>query len=143
MSKTTPSFRQIATPLDVDDAALAKLNDSLGVPTLVKPPKAETGQIPALDARSPLLPADGSQNPKTEPKAKKTASASITPLNPTEKLTIELPGYLTDAMKRYTVERRISLRHMVMLGMQALGLTVEPQDLVPDARRTRHKTGKS
>lgn len=144
MNKPAPTFRSIGTPLEVDDAALEKLNDALSVPTLVKsPPKpAATPENLAEEEASAVGPSAGSQKQKNESRVKKSASATVTPLKPTEKLTVELPGYLTDAMKREALERRTSIRHVVMLGLQALGLKIEPEDLVPDARRTRHKTAK-
>ncbi len=37
MTAQRPTFRPIAAPLDVDDGALARLNEQLGVPALVKP----------------------------------------------------------------------------------------------------------
>jgi hypothetical protein len=104
MSK--PQFRPI-TPLDVDDAALDRINDTLGVPTMVRP--------------APSLP---QVKPKPAPR-------------PQEKLTIELPGYLMDAMKLAAVKQRVSVRHLVMLALQAHGMTIEPEDLVPDARRRK------
>lgn len=143
MTKTTPNFRPITAPLEASDLALNQLNDAMGVPTMVKPAgKPETGQTATQESPKPTAPAEGSQTEKSTPRVKKPAATSITPLNPTEKLTVDLPGYLTDSVKRYAAERRASARHQVMLGLQAIGHEVKPEDLAPDARRTRHKTGK-
>jgi hypothetical protein len=61
---------------------------------------------------------------------------------PVEKLSIELPGYLTDAMKRQAAENRTSVRHIVMRGLAALGFEIASGDLVPDARRLPRKSRK-
>ena len=135
-----PTFRPIAAPLDVDDSALERISDSLGVPALVKSesgPLAKPPQTPQNSANEVTRPSPGPK-PKDSPVAKKPAL----PLpGPVEKLSIELPGYLTDAMKRQCVEARTSLRHIVMLGLVELGYHIEPGDLVPDGRR-RPRTGK-
>jgi hypothetical protein len=59
-----------------------------------------------------------------------------------EKLSVELPGYLTDAMKRHAAEQRTSMRHIVMRGLAALGFEIKPSDLVPDGRRLARKSRK-
>jgi len=59
---------------------------------------------------------------------------------PLEKLTIELPAYLTDAMKRAALDRRTSVRHLVMLALKKSGFEIAACDLIPDGRRTRPKT---
>lgn len=145
MSKSNaPHFRPIATPLDVDDDALEQINERLGVPTMVRsvPQPASDAKGAGVDAAKGNASDTPSRKDNTAPRAKKPAAASIAPLKPTEKLTIELPGYLTDELKLHALNRRTSIRHVVMLGLQALGLRIEPDDLVPDARRTRHKTAK-
>ena len=109
-----PSFRSIG-PLDVDDAALDRINMQLGVPTLTRPARMSKLATPAPDADE------------------KPARVDL------EKLTIELPGYLADAMKREALDNRMSVRHVVMLALKASGFTIEPDDLVPDGRRSRSK----
>ena len=108
-------FRPIALPLDVDDAALDRVNAQLGVPTLTKPAATPVTSKRAL--------------PET---------AAI-PDRALEKLTIELPRYLADALRRAAVERRTTARHLVMLALRSDGFAVEDQDLVPDGRRARGK----
>lgn len=105
ISEKPTQFRQIAAPLDVDDAALDRVNAQLGVPTLTKPPATTELE------RAPV-----------------------------EKLTIELPVYLTDALRREAVSRRTTARHLVMLALSKDGFQVDDADLVPDGRRTRSKT---
>ena len=118
MSK--PAFRPIA-PLDADDAALDRVNDRLGVPTMVRPASKSALPSPNSTAR---------QEPRP---------STATGLRPQEKLTVELPGYLMDAMKQDALNRRTSVRHLVMLGLQKLGFTISPEDLVPDARRNQSR----
>lgn len=109
-------FRPIAAPLDVDDAALDRVNSRLGVPTLTKPsPKPQTAA--SLPQETPVI------------------SDRAAP----EKLTIELPRYLADALRRAAVERRTTARHLVMLALKKDGFDVEDSDLVPDGRRARGK----
>lgn len=57
-----------------------------------------------------------------------------------EKLTIELPRYLADALRRAAVEQRTTARHLVMLALKKDGFEVQDSDLVPDGRRARAKT---
>lgn len=123
MSK--PHFRPIA-PLEVDDSALDALNDRLGVPTMVPAPKA-----PAATA-APMSRA-------LAPAPKPAAPA----FSPHEKLTAELPVYLLDALRLEAAKQRVSVRHIVMLALQKAGYAIEARDMVPDARRSAHKTRSS
>ncbi|MCZ8323114.1 MAG: hypothetical protein O9296_16270 [Novosphingobium sp.] len=110
-------FRPIAVPLDVDDAALDRVNVQLGVPTMTKPVAS----------------------PKPSPRP--TVEAPILPdRNSPEKLTIELPRYLADAIRRVAVEQRTTARHLVMLALRRNGFEVDEADLVPDGRRARGKS---
>ncbi|MFA5952226.1 MAG: hypothetical protein WC807_18300 [Hyphomicrobium sp.] len=119
--KSLPSFRRIAAPLDVDDAALDRINTQLGVPTLTKPiantkPEVRKNSVPP----API--------PVEEIRAA------------LEKLTIEVPSYLADAMKREALDKRMSVRHVVMLALKKSGFEIASADLIPDGRRTRTKT---
>ena len=52
------------------------------------------------------------------------------------KSSIELPAYVWDQVRTYLdahPEQRV--RHMVMAGFQALGLQIDPEDLVAERRR--------
>lgn len=141
MTTQRPTFRPIAAPLDVDDGALARLNEQLGVPVLVKsaPERPATGQGTAHDSPKPE-PRPSPTRKATEPPVDKKP-AQTTP-GPVEKLSVELPGYLTDAMKRHAAEHRTSVRHVVMRGLAAIGFDIAPPDLVPDARRLPRKPRK-
>ena len=111
MSK--PNFRPIA-PLEVDDNELERVNDRLGVPTMVRPPAkaAETGERNAV----------------------KTASRPAgTPPRRQQKLTVRVPEYLVDALKRDALDHKTSVRHLVLLAMQKSGYKIEATDLLPGA----------
>ncbi len=141
MTAPRPTFRPITTPLDVDDGALDRLNEQLGVPALVKPPPAApaSGQGAAQDSPKQEPRPSPAPTAPDAPKAKKSTPAMP---GPVEKLSIELPGYLTDAMKRQAAENRTSVRHIVMRGLAALGFEIASGDLVPDARRLPRKSRK-
>ena len=116
--KPVSAFRSIAEPLDVDDAALDRLNGELGVPTLTHP---------VANAR--------------RSKSREALPAKAAPVrSPLEKLTIELPSYLMDALRRSALDERTTVRHVVMLALQKKGFRVEKSDLVPDGRRQRAKS---
>ena len=135
MSKTAPVFRPIG-PLEVPDDALNALSEKLGVPNLVRPPPAPAAKAPAAPANEP------SRDPLALPKPPEPAAGAPAPeetLPPIEKLTIEIPGYLAQALRRDCAERRVTNRYLVLLGLQAIGYAVEPADLVPDLRRPRYK----
>jgi hypothetical protein len=138
MTASRPTFRSIQAPLDVDDDALGRLNDQLGVPTLKKPAaeKSPARQGKAQDAPNddprpaPPRQAEGSSGAKTVPIA--------TP-GPVERFCFQLPGYLSDAMKLEAARQHTSLRHIVLRGLAAIGFDVAPEDLAPDARRVSGK----
>lgn len=112
MTEKANRFRPIAGPLDVDDAALDRVNSQLGVPTMTKP------------AALPQPALAGSLPERAAP----------------EKLTIELPRYLADAIRRAAAEQRTTARHLVILALRAQGFEVDDADLVPDGRRARGKS---
>lgn len=115
--KSIPSFRSIAAPLDVDDAALDRINERLGVPTLSKPPASQKS----------------SEAADTDSEEMAGARAAM------EKLTIEMPAYLVDAMKRVALDRRTTVRHVVLAAIRASGFEIADADMVTDGRRTRHR----
>jgi hypothetical protein len=135
MSKPAPVFRPIG-PLEVPDDALNALSEQLGVPSLVRPPPAPAAKAPAVSVNestaSPPAPA--------EP-VLRVPIAEEAPM-PIEKLTIEIPGYLAQALRRDCAEKRVTNRYLVLLGLQAIGYAVEAADLVPDLRRPRYRAGR-
>lgn len=108
--KPLPAFRAIAAPLDVDALLLDRVNDRLGVPRLVRPES---------DAAAPSPPAQRA---------------------PVEKLTIEVPDYLLDAVKRAALDRRTTARHVVMAALKSAGFAIDDPDLIEDGRRVRGRS---
>lgn len=107
-NQTTPPFRQIGEPLDVDDETLDRINASIGVPVMNRTKAAEASALPASAARP-------------------------------EKLTIEVPDYLMDALRRAAVDGRTTVRHRVMQALRADGFEIADADMVPDGRRSRSR----
>lgn len=133
MSKPAPLFRPIG-PLDVPDDALNALSESLGVPNLVRPSPAPVAKTPVAFAGEFAV-----RPPAPAEPIIRVPAASDAPM-PVEKLTIEIPGYLAQALRRDCAEKRVTNRYLVLLGLQAIGYAVEGADLVPDLRRPRHKS---
>jgi hypothetical protein len=134
-----PSFRDIAPPLDVDDGALAALADQMGVPTLVKPaakPAANRSEAPQ-DAPGPEPRPSPAPAAKDSPPARETVPGPALDRRALEKLTVELPGYLMDAIKQDALNRHTTARHVVLMALQSAGFQVEPADLVPYAPRRK------
>ncbi len=106
---TKPNFRPIS-PLDVDDDALERVNQRLGVPTMVRPPgkASQAGGVTA--SRQPVAP------PRRQ-----------------QKLTVRIPGYLGDEMKQKALDHRTTVRYLVLTALQKDGYTVDPADLLPGA----------
>ena len=48
-------------------------------------------------------------------------------------MTVRVPVTLVDALKRQALERRTTVRHLVLLALQKDGYTIEPADLLPGA----------
>ena len=105
MSK--PNFRPIA-PLDVDDSDLERVNDQLGVPTMVRAPVKIPAVVPS-----------GRQ--------------AVTPPRRQQKMTVRIPGTLVDALKRQALDQRTTVRNLVLLALQKDGYAIEPADLLPGA----------
>ncbi len=107
MSK--PNFRPIA-PLDADDSALERVNERLGVPTMVRPQAKSTGVAAVTASRTAVPP------PRRQ-----------------QKLTVRIPGYLVDALKQRALDQRTTVRHLVLLALQRDGYTIDAVDLLPGA----------
>lgn len=118
--KPLPSFRSIAAPLDVDDAALDAINEKLGVPVMTRPAAPKASAI----SECPVPAAVPAPSPARAP---------------AEKLTIEIPVYLGDAIRQAAVADRKTARHVVMEALQKAGFDIDDADLVPDGRRSRRR----
>jgi hypothetical protein len=138
---TRPAFRSIPAPLTVDDDALERINQTLGVPALVAP-AAEPPPKPhesAQDAPKPVPASSPPPNAAAAPAGKKAAPAAAALPAPIERLHVELPGYVTDAMRIEAAKKRTSMRHIVLRGLAAIGFAIDPADLAPDGRRKSAK----
>ncbi len=109
MSK--PNFRPIA-PLDADDAALERVNESLGVPTMVRPnAKLPVPPIPQSTASRPAVAAARRQ----------------------KKLTIRAPEPVIDALKLDALTQRSTIRNLILQALKQAGYAVIDEDLLPGA----------
>ena len=134
-----PAFRHIAAPLEVDDAALDRVADEMGVPRLTKP-----SPPPLPDARQTLqdAPKVPDRSPQAAPvqsvsRVKKPGTASISRRTALEKLTVEVPGYLIDAVKQEALDEHTSARHVLMLALREAGFKIDDADMIPDGRRRK------
>lgn len=134
---TRPAFRSIPAPLTVDDDTLNQINNTLGVPALVKPAADPSpgARETVQDAPKPIPSPSPAPSAAASPKARKTPPAPTDLPAPIERLHVELPGYVTDAMRLEAATRRTSMRHIVLRGLAAIGFAIDPADLAPDGRR--------
>ncbi len=102
---TKPQFRPIA-PLDVDDAALERVNESLGVPTMVRP----TGKAVAPSAR-----------PAAAPSRRQ------------KKLTFRGPEPVIVALKLDALNQKTTIRNLILKSLRDSGYAVLDEDLLPGA----------
>lgn len=60
------------------------------------------------------------------------------PRTPTRKFTVDLPEYVIDAIhqRAMTSRPKQTARYVVLEALQALGLKIEPDDMVRDGRRS-------
>lgn len=54
---------------------------------------------------------------------------------PIDKLTIEVPDYLADALKRSALDGRTTVRHVVLAALRGQGFEIADVDMLPDGRR--------
>jgi hypothetical protein len=135
-----PNFRPVAAPLDVPDSTLEKINDTLGVPAMVKSPAGS----PAIGQKGRADASKDEPRPsptRSSPTAKKSALLP-TPVEPAIRLSVLVPAYLSDAVNLRAAQERSTARHLVIQGLAAIGFEVDPADLVPDGRRPSPKRGR-
>jgi hypothetical protein len=136
-----PNLRPIVAPLDVDDAALEKLNNSLQVPTLINP----AAGTPAVEQEPPQDAPKEEPRPsptRTTPAAKKPASAKARSIQ-VARLNLNVPLYLLDAINVRAAQERSTTRHLVLQALAAFGFEIEPADIIPDGRRAQVKRSRS
>lgn len=102
---TKPNFRPIA-PLDADDAALERVNETLGVPTMVRPP-----------SKSILPPS----RPVAAPSRRQ------------KKVTFRGPEPVIDALKLDALTQRTTIRNLILQALKHTGYAVTDEDLLPGA----------
>lgn len=102
---TKPNFRPIA-PLDADDAALERVNDTLGVPTMVRP-----------TAKAAM--------PSTRPAAK--------PSRRQKKVTFRGPEIAIDAVKLDALTQKTTVRNLILIALRDKGYPITDEDLLPGA----------
>ena len=118
-----PNFRPIA-PLDADDSELDRVNDRLNVPTMVRSPAKAPETASRHDDRVTASRHDD----------RVTASRhAVTPPRRQQKLTVRVPEYLVDALKRDALDQKTSVRHLVLLALQKTGYKVDAADMLPGA----------
>lgn len=101
-----PTFRPIA-PLDVDDQELDLINNRLGVPTMVRA--------------------------NTKPAVMTGRRQAVATASPHQKLTVRIPVYLADALKQKALDKKTTVRQLVLLALQRDGYDVQAVDLLPGA----------
>lgn len=117
MSK--PNFRPINTR-DISDDDIARISDTMNVPALVRDPAAVTP----------------SSRPESTPPRRQAVSPSKRAAGePSQqrKLTIRIPADLTDTLKRDAIDKRTTVRTIVLTALKAAGYTVSDADLAPGA----------
>ena len=109
---TKPNFRPITPLEDVDDAALERVNESLGVPTMVRP-----------NAKPPVP-------SSPQPTAGRKAAATV---RRHRKLTFRSPEPVNDALKLKALTERTSIRILILQSLKQSGYPVIDEDLLPGA----------
>jgi hypothetical protein len=138
MSKSAPVFRAISAPLDVDDSEIDRVADHLAMPKMVRPSVAPLSvQQPYQPLPQPAPPQSASI--ETVPSVTVERTVPNSTKSPEERITCDLPTYLCDALRLEGAKRRASIRHLIMLGLQATGFEIKPEDLIQDGRRTHNR----
>jgi hypothetical protein len=121
----TPSTRAPFAPItpDIDDDKLERLAAEKGVGALVKPGAHRAGIETHASSGKPGTerPSDAVAAPRTE----------ITSLN------LELPTYVWTELKIRAVQKKTSLKHVVMTALLHDGVTIRGADMIEDGRRLR------
>jgi len=146
MSRPAPRFKQVAAaPIEASEEELIRLSDSMGVPALIRPP-SQAAEPPA----PPTLVSSRVENDDPTPAPAEPSSASdsgdeaqphqhfavFEPMKTdTERLTVEIPLYVGDQLRRKAFENRFSTRYIIMSALKASGFDVKIEDLNPNRRR--------
>jgi hypothetical protein len=60
-------------------------------------------------------------------------SPAVKPPARQQKLTVRIPEYLAHALKQQALDQRTTVRHLVLLALQAAGHAIAAEDLLPGA----------
>ncbi|WP_156827269.1 hypothetical protein [Hyphomicrobium zavarzinii] len=119
--------------LDLDDQ-LERIAQAKGVPALTTKPaiaaQATTLNHTAEEGAQQTLP-PASQGPPTLP--------AEPPPSERMEARVKVPDYLMTELKIATIHRRVSLNHLFLSGLRAIGFTVHDEDMIEDGRRLRGK----
>ncbi|MBX9865110.1 MAG: hypothetical protein K2Y42_20400 [Hyphomicrobium sp.] len=109
---------------DIDDQKLERLAAEKGVGSLVKPVADGAGE-----ARSVYEP----------PRVKKSEAPNpeATPRSQMKTVNLEVPDYAWTELKIRAAREQVSVRHIVMEAMRAIGVAIKDADMVEDGRRIR------
>jgi hypothetical protein len=146
MTAPAPKFRSVAaTPLDVSDDEIMQFSDDLGIPALVKPePKVSEAPAPKIDAGAQISPVEklspsgGISAPpalKSRPHAENIAPAPDILEEDSERVSIEMPVYVADQLRRRSFEERSSKRYYILKALKAFGFEIHDSDIMTDGRR--------
>jgi len=109
------------------------------VPTLSFP--SEEGSAPEPSAPQPQLAslesADTAVSPVTElaqPQRRPRPVRKITPA-PTERVAVDLPVYLIDAIRKKAAEDNVTRRYLYLKAFRSSGFTIQDVDMMEDGRR--------
>jgi hypothetical protein len=130
-----PVFHPVSATAEVSDEELARFSASQGVRTLVKPAAQASAVAQEIAQDAPIEPARTPPVPKKGAATKKTA-APAPPQNDL-KLSVMVPRYVGKALRQRAVDDDCTVRHLVLRGLQAIGIDVKEADLNPDARLYR------
>ena len=132
MTQNRPNFRQVPEP-DIPDEELANFSQSRGVPSLTRP----ASKIPPTAAQFPTdPPIDPPRSPTSAeiPAAKNAAPASKA-IKAFVKMSTKVPAYVNRAVNLRAAQEDCTSRHLVLLGLKAIGIPIDEADLIPDERR--------
>jgi hypothetical protein len=145
MTNPAPKFRQVsAQPITASDDELLRLSGELGMPTLKPVERAADSRAPAIE-KSPEPAAESDTVPSQAPTParsrteKKAKGPVVEKAEASEKITVDIPVYVAEQVRRRAFEERSSARYLVLQGLKKLGFEVDNADLVPNYRRTRSR----
>ena len=145
MKRSTPALKLRnlpVTPLEIDDDELDRVIDGLRMPQLMAPEAAPPAPARAAESEVSSAPASVPSTPSPAPETlqdEATAQQGEPVFEPlktdTERLTVEIPLYVGDQIRRRAFENRYSTRYIILSALKANGFDVKTEDLNPNRRR--------